>query len=103
MGENGVLPPKKVIEKPKVGPLGINRAGEPLHEGAFKPSNPPKRGNHCTIEKFPNYKEDPPVEKKRIKYAEGEEPEEVPGFKHTYKRKSSPSPTIACNVRNLKA
>jgi hypothetical protein len=33
----------------------------PTHDKPFKPSNPAKRGNHSTIEKFPLYKEDPPT------------------------------------------
>jgi hypothetical protein len=98
--ENPMIPARKPKERPNP---ALNKAGEPIHEAPFKPANPPKRGNHCTIEKFPKYKEDPPAEKKRIKYADGEEPEVPPGFRHTYNRRSSPSPTVACNVRNLKA
>ena len=33
---------------------------EPLHDAPFRCSNPPKRGNHSTISKFPNWKGDPP-------------------------------------------
>lgn len=35
-----------------------------LHEGVpFKPCNPPKLGNHSTLDKFPRWKGDPPKEK----------------------------------------
>lgn len=95
-----MIPAKKPAEKPV---YGLDKTGEPIHGRAFRPANPAKRGNHCTIEKFPLYKEDPPKEVKRIKYADGEEPEVPPGFKMTYNRKSSPTPSVATNIRNLKA
>lgn len=97
--ENPMIPAKKAVAAPK---LGVDKNGEPIHERAFRPANPAKRGNHCTIEKFPLYKEDPPREVKRIKIEEGA-PEAPPGFKMTYNRKSSPTPSVACNIRNLKA
>ena len=75
---------------------------EPLHDKPFKPSNPPKRGNHCTLEKFPLWKEDPPKEVTRKKKGE-DDPEDPPGFKPTYKYRSMPSPSVATNIRNLKA
>lgn len=37
----------------------------PLHDKAFKPSNPPKLGYNKTIAKFPPYKEDPMQAPKR--------------------------------------
>ena len=51
--ENPMIPARK--EKKEEGPA------EPLHDKPFFPSNPPKKGNHCTLEKFPIYKEDPPT------------------------------------------
>jgi hypothetical protein len=98
--ENPMIPARKPVEKPK---KGVDRNGDPIHDKAFKPANPAKIGNHCTIEKFPLYKEDPPKEVKRIKYADGQEPEVPPGFKMTYNRKGSPTPSIATNIRNLKS
>jgi len=95
-----MIPAKKVVVKPVP---GLDKEGNPIHERAFRPANPAKRGNHCTIEKFPLYKEDPPKEVKRIKYEDGKEPEVPPGFKMTYNRKSSPTPSVACNIRNLKS
>lgn len=90
--------------KPKVKEVpGLDKEGNPIHERAFRCSNPAKKGNHSTIEKFPLYKEDPPKEVKRIKYEDGKEPEVPPGFKMTYNRKGSPTPSIACNIRNLKS
>lgn len=52
-----MLPAKKEIVRPVP---GLDKEGNPIHERAFRPANPAKRGNHCTIEKFPLYKEDPP-------------------------------------------
>ena len=73
-----------------------------IHDGKkFKPSNPPKRGNHCTLEKFPLYQEDPPTQLKRKQPVEGEE--DPPGFKPTTKYSSLPSPSVATNIRNLKS
>lgn len=95
-----MIPAKKIIVRPVP---GLDKEGNSIHERAFRPANPAKRGNHCTIEKFPNYKEDPPKEVKRIKYEDGKEPEVPPGFKMTYNRKSSPTPSVACNIRNLKS
>ena len=70
------------------------------HDKAFKPSNPPKRGNHCTIAKFPEYKENP------LKHVERKMPEEnadKKSFKPTHNSKSRPSPSVQTNMRNLKA
>jgi hypothetical protein len=98
--ENPMIPARK----PKVEEVpGLDKEGNPIHGRAFRCSNPAKKGNHCTIEKFPLYKEDPPKEVKRIKYEDGKEPEVPPGFKMTYNRKGSPTPSIACNIRNLKS
>jgi len=74
-----------------------------LHDKPFKPANPPKKGNQQTLDKFPPYMPNPPVEKKRKKPVEGEEVEERPGFKATYKGLSRPTPSVALNVRNLKS
>ena len=75
---------------------------EDIHDGKqFRPSNPAKRGNHCTLEKFPLYVEDPPTQLKRKKPVEGEE--DIPGFKPTTKFSSMPSPSVATNIRNLKS
>lgn len=81
----------------------VKEEGEPLHDKAFKPANPAKKGNHSTLEKFPVHMPDPPKEKKRIKYEDGQEPESPPGFKCTYKGLTRPSPSVATNFRNLKA
>ncbi len=95
-----MIPARKPKEVPK---QGVDKNGEDIHNRAFRPANPAKRGNQCTIEKFPLYKEDPPKEVKRVVYAEGEAPEDVPKFKMTYNRRSSPTPSVATNIRNLKA
>lgn len=97
--EQPMIPEKKIVVRPVP---GLDKEGNSIHERAFRPANPAKRGNHCTIEKFPLYKEDPPKEVKRIKIAE-DAPEPPPGFRMTYNRKGSPTPSIACNIRNLKS
>lgn len=38
---------------------------EPLHDRAFRPAMPAKKGNQCTIAKFPEWKGDKPFELKR--------------------------------------
>jgi hypothetical protein len=72
----------------------------PLHDKAFKPSNPPKRGYNKTLEKFPPYKEDPLKFITRKKPVEGEE--ERPNFKPSHNGKTIPVNPIATNYRNLK-
>lgn len=91
--EDPLIParPEKKVEVP----------AEPLHDKPFKPSNPPKKGNHCTLEKFPAYKEDPPTQLKRKVKDETEE--DIPGFKPTHKYRSMASPSVATNIRNLKS
>lgn len=72
----------------------------PLHDKPFKPSNPPKRGYNKTIDKFPDYKEDPLKFIQRKKPVEGEE--ERPKFKPSHNKKSMPMVPVATNLRNLK-
>lgn len=72
----------------------------PLHDKAFKPSNPPKHGYNKTLEKFPAYKEDPLKFITRKKPVEGEE--ERPSFRPSHKGKTIPMNPIATNYRNLK-
>lgn len=52
-----------------------------VHDAPFKPSNPPKVGHNKTLEKFPEYKENPPKRVTRKVVVDGEEV--VPGFKPT--------------------
>jgi Domain of unknown function (DUF4586) len=73
---------------------------QPLHDKAFKPSNPAKRGYNKTIDKFPCYKEDPLTFIERKKPVEGEE--ERPRFKPSHNKKSMPMVPVATNFRNLK-
>jgi hypothetical protein len=98
----------KIPERKKIEPVvELNAEGEPkdpLHDKPFKPSHPNKKGViKGTLEKFPAYIPDPPVEKKRKVVVEGEEEEVPPGFKVTYRYKSRPQPSVATNIRNLKA
>lgn len=75
---------------------------EKLHDKAFKPSNPNKKGLNGYLEKFPEYLPNPPTELKRKIVAE-DEPDGPPGWKATYRGIARPTPTVACNIRNLKA
>lgn len=70
------------------------------HDVPFKPSHPPKKGYNKTIDKFPEYKEDPlkiAVRKKE------EEKEEKGKWKTTYKERTVPTPSVTTNYRNLKS
>ena len=67
----------------------------------FKPSHPPKVGYNKSIGKFPKYTEDPPKQlKRKIVDDNADEP---PKFKMTHNMKSKPTPSVATNLRNLKA
>ena len=101
--ENPRVPARKV-EANAVIPEGEEGYIAPLHDKPFKPSNPSRKGKiKGTLEKFPQYLPNPPVELKRKVLAEGEEEESIPGFKATHKYKSRPTPSVATNYRNLKA
>ena len=74
---------------------------EPLmsHDVPFKPSNPPKRGYNKTLDKFPEYKEDP----LRVVQRKKEADEEKARWKTTYNKKTIPTPSVTTNYRNLKS
>uniref|UniRef100_A0A7S3FT23 Cilia-and flagella-associated protein 96 n=1 Tax=Strombidium rassoulzadegani TaxID=1082188 RepID=A0A7S3FT23_9SPIT len=93
--EDPPIPPR--APKPKVVAPNIH------DDKPFKPSHPPKRGINATIEKFPEYIPNPPKEKKRVKLEDGQEEDDRKGFKVTYKGLSRPQPSVATNIRNLKA
>jgi hypothetical protein len=88
-GEDRTYLPKKPEEKRK-----------PLmeHEAPFKPSNPPKRGYNKTLDKFPEYKEDPLKVVVRKKTPETDERK----WKPTHNKKSMPTHSVTTNYRNLK-
>ena len=92
LAENPPIPHR--APKPKTAPL-IE------HDKPFKPSNPPKRGYNKTLAKFPAYKEDPKKPITRRVPVEGEE--DKPKFKPSYNTKSRPTPSVATNMRNMKA
>jgi hypothetical protein len=73
-----------------------------LHDKPFKPSNPNKKGLKGFLEPFPEYLPNPPTELKR-KIVSEDDPEPAPGWKTTKRGVARPTPTVACNVRNLKA
>ena len=85
------IPPKPVKEKPKIDD----------ERPPFKPSHPPKVGHNKSIGRFPQYLPDPPKQLKRKVAEEGTE--EPPKFKMTHNHKSRPTPSVATNLRNLKA
>lgn len=70
------------------------------HDKAFKPSHPPRTGYNKTLAKFPDYQPDPkkPIERKMP--VEGEDDKKA--FKPSYNGKSRPTPSVACNMRNIK-
>ena len=97
------MPPKKAVEPKTKKPVEGEEQEAPLHDKAFRPSNPAKRGAmKGTISKFPEYLPNPPTELKR-KIVSEDDPEPAPGWKTTKRGVARPTPTVACNVRNLKA
>jgi len=68
------------------------------HDTAFKPSNPPKKGRFGTLDKFPEYKEDPV----RVAMRQPEQKEDRPKWKPNYKGSTVPSSSISTSVKNLK-
>ena len=101
-GEEGIALPPKAPKKKEEVKMGTD--GEPLpplHDRAFRPGGP-KKSIHPTIEKFPNYMENPPKALKRKVIKEGEE-EERPRFKLTYNHRTRPCNSVATNYRNLKS
>lgn len=71
------------------------------HERAFRPANPAKKGWNKTIAPFPEYMENPRKEITRVRPVEGVE--EPPRFRMTTNSYSRPTPSIATNIRNMKA
>lgn len=69
------------------------------HDIPFKPSHPPKRGYNKTLDKFPEYKEDPLKFPERKAEAENEKGK----WKPTHNKKSIITPSITTNFKNLKA
>ena len=90
----------KKKEEPKLDADG--NPPEPMHDRAFKPGGP-KKSIFPTIEKFPEYKPDPPKQLKRKVVVEGEEEDDRPGFKMTHNHKTRPIVSVATHFRNLKA
>ena len=71
------------------------------HDVPFKPSNPAKRGYNRTLDKFPEYVEDPlkPVLRKKGDKTD----EEKAKWRATYNKKAIPTPSVTTNYRNLKS
>lgn len=72
-----------------------------VQEAAFKPAKPARSGVSCTFEKFPVYMENPLKFTTRKVAVEGEEAMAV--FKSPTHHRSRPTPSVATNIRNLKA
>lgn len=53
--------------------VDLDAGKEPVHDKPFYRGMIPKKGNKGTIDKFPEYVEDPPKEKKRIRLADDAE------------------------------
>lgn len=69
------------------------------HDKPFKPSHPPRCGYNRTFNKYPEYKENPLKPTTRKAPVENEPAK----FKPTYNDRSRPTPSVATNIRNLKA
>jgi len=72
-----------------------------VQEVPFKPAKPPRRGYSCTLEKFPQYMENPLKFTERKRPVEGEEAS--PAFRSATHFKSRPTPSVVCNLRNMKS
>lgn len=92
-GEDREYPQRKYNDKRK--PLMT-------HDVPFKPSNPPKKGYNGTIDKFPEYKEDPLKQAVRKK-EENKDKDDRGKWRTTHKKKTVPTPSITTNYRNLKS
>ena len=75
------------------------------HEVPFKPSNPAKKGHNKTLNKFPEYKENPPkpLVRKVVNEEDKKEDDDRPNFRPTYNLRSKPCQSVATNLKNLKA
>lgn len=74
----------------------------PMEQDAnWKPAKPPRMGYSCTFEKFPNYMENPLKFTTRRVPVEGED--DMKAFKTATNFRSKPSPSVTCNMRNMKA
>ena len=78
------------------------------HTGPFRPSNPPKKGVvDKTLAKFPEYeddkraREDPNFGKPKQKKVKKDD--DRPSWKPNTFVKSKPSPSVATNMRNIRA
>ena len=72
------------------------------HDRPFKPSQPgKKKGHNMTFAAFPVYENNPFKSVERKMPVEGAE-EEIRAFKPTHIFKTRPSPSVACNLRNVR-
>lgn len=92
-------PPMPKVMKPSESAKVVQL--EPLHDRAFRPGNPAKRGNQSTIAKFPLWNGEAPKQLMRKRKDENEE--DIPSFKMTTKEFTRPTPSVATNFRNLKS
>ena len=73
-----------------------------LHDKPFKANGNNTTNKRCFdfIGRFPVHVADPIPQPKKRPPKDDDAP---PGFKLTHKYKSRPTPTIACNIRNLRS
>jgi hypothetical protein len=70
------------------------------HDKPFKPSNPAKKGVlEKTLAGFPEYIEEKPEPKKR----QPKKDDERPSWKPNTFKKTIPSPSVACNMKNIRS
>ena len=83
-------------------PETIREVNKAEHERAFRPSQPGRRGVGGTLDKFPEYKENPLKHLTRVKPVDGADDEKA-RWKMTTNAYSKPTTSIATNMRNMKA
>jgi hypothetical protein len=69
------------------------------HDKPFYPARPPKKGYNKTLDKFPEYKEDP----LRMAMRKKEPEEDKAKWKTTTKQRAVPCPSVTTNYRNMKS
>lgn len=93
LGEDRVYPPKP--EKAKSAKVLPEIHDRPFNPTGFKTTN---KRVHDYLGGFPKHMPDPPKEVER----KAPDEDAPPPFKMTWNKKSVPTPSIACNVRNLR-
>jgi len=93
------------VPLPREKPKGTRSAAflPGMHERPFHPGGSARNRKHIhpEIGPYPEFRPNPPKEKKRVIHPEGYEEKER--FKMTHNSKSIPCPSVATNLRNIKS